>query len=730
MGLLAPLFLLGALLTAIPLLLHLTRKRRPPIPFPSFLFLRALGATARRKRRRFRDLPLLLLRMAALALLAFAFAEPVLRREAGAAGPGDRRDLALLLDRSLSMAVPGRAEAAASAAAAEIEALSPGDRAVVIAFADRAEALTELTDDREALAAAAASVAPGDAGTRFPAAFGLAGRVLPPVPGRRREAVLISDLQRNGFPEGRPEPALPPGIGLRVRRIGEPAANLYAAGVSLRPEGAGRLVANAEARLSGSPGEAAGNPAPGPAPIAELLLGGRSTGAMTAAAPFAAGVLRAESRPFSRPAEPLEGIVRLEAGPEDALAADNEFRFVAQPGSAIRILDLAGGGDSIHVREAFAVGTAPAFVLESGPARGGAALAEALRSDENGLPTVTLVRGLGSLDPAAGRALAAFVRRGGSLLAAMGPRRMGSALRAEMAGVLPAQPGETVDRLPPTRLADFSTAHPVLEPFAGGRFASLGRASFYRYRHLDDLAENAEVLARFGDGRPALVAGSPPAAEAGTAPGRVVLFASSFDTAWNDLPRRPAFVVLLHRLSEFAADYRPTPTAWRVGETVDPAPAFRLPGTPGTGEGESDREQELLVETPSGERRVLVGTAALRLTEAGFYRARRPGETEFRRLAANPPLAESDLAALDAEEVELGSVPPVAAAGTGPPASGETAAEPGAGRPLWWPLFAALLLLLLAETGLAAGGSPKGSRKAAGAVPSGRASLYSPDPAG
>lgn len=699
MGLLAPLFLLGGLLTAIPLFLHLTRRRRPPIPFPSFLFLRALGATARRRRRRFRDLPLLLLRIAALALLALAFAEPVLHREAGASGPGDRVDRALLLDRSLSMAVPGRAAALTRAAAAEIESLSPGDRAVVIAFDDRAEALTELTDDREALAAAAASVAPGDGGTRFPAAFGLAGRVLPPGPGRRREVVLLSDLQRSGFPEGRPQPALPEGIALRVRRLGEPAANFYAAGVSLRPEGADRLVASAEARLSGDLGESA-------APVAELLLGGRSTGAMTAAASFAAGVLRTESRPFSRPAEPLEGVVRLGAGggepgaPVDALAADNDFRFVAHPGSAIRILDIGHGGDSIHVREAFAVGTAPAFLLESRPGRGEAALAGALRSSETGIPAVAFVRGLGRLDPGAGRALAAFVRGGGSLVAAMSPRRMGAALREALAGILPAQPGETVDRLPATRLADFSTAHPVLEPFAGGRFSSLGRASFYRYRRLDGLAENAEVVARFADGRPALVAGSPPADEAGAAPGRVVLFASSFDTAWNDLPRRPAFVVLLHRLAEFAADYRPAQTARRVGETVDPAAAFRLPGAAASGEGEPGRERELFVETPSGERLVLTGTAALRLTEAGFYRARRPGETEFRRLAANPPLAESDLAALDPEEVEIGSVP---AAVTEEPAAAETpgTAAAGAGRMLWWPLFAALFLLLLAETRLA-----------------------------
>lgn len=709
MGLLAPLFLLGGLLAAIPLILHLTRRRRPPIPFPSFLFLRALGATARRKRRRVRDLPLLLLRMAALLLLAFAFAEPILRREAGETGAGDRMDLALLLDRSLSMTAPGRAAAQANRAAAELEGLSPGDRAVVVAFDDRAEALTELTDDRETLRAAAASVVPGHGGTRFSTAFGLAGRLLPPVAGRRREVVLISDLQRTGFAEGRPEPALPPGVALRVLRVGEPAANTYASEVSLRPEGADRLVAVFEARRSGGDGEIGGedeNAAPAADPEAELLLGGRSTGTLATAASLVAGALRAESRPFSRPAEPLEGLVRLatQTGGADAVAADDEFRFVVHPGSAIRILEVGGGGGgdggsgSIHVREAFGVGTAPAFLLESAPGRGEAAVAGALRGGEPGIPTVAFVRGLGRLDPGAGRALAAFVREGGSLIAAMGPRRPGGELLAALAEILPAEPGGTVDRLPPTRLADFATAHPVFEPFAGGSLSSLGRASFYRYRRLDGLAPGAEVLARLADGRPALVAASGSSGESGAAPGRVILFASSFDAAWNDLPRQSAFVVLLHRLAEFAAAHRPAPLAYRVGETVDPITAFRLPETPAAGEGEE--EGEVLVETPSGERLVLGGRAALRLTEAGLYRARRPGETEFRRLAANPPLAESDLAALDPEEVEIGSVPAVAAAET-PGAAPTEMAGVSPGRPLWWPLLAALFLLLLAETRLA-----------------------------
>lgn len=690
MGLLAPLFLLGGLLAAAPVLLHLSRKRRPPLPFPSFLFLKALGAAARRKRRRLRDLPLLLLRAAALLLLALAFAEPVLRPEAGAAGGGSRRDAALLLDRSLSMSVPGRRAALAEAAAAELDSLSPGDRAVVIAFADRAEALTELTDDRAALESAVASVSPGDGGTRFPAALGLAARLLPESPGRRREVVLISDLQRSGFPDGRPETALPPGIGLRARAVGAPARNFYAAGVSLRPAGRDRQVANAEVRSSGSAPPDNGPRTP------ELVLGGRVAGAMSVIpALSAAEGARSESPPFSRPAEPLRAEVRLGgpgAGPADALPADDRYRFVVRPESALRVADLGGRAAAapIHVTEALGVGVSPAFWLDAAPARGEAAVGGALASGAAGVETVALVRDLGRLDAGGARALAAFVRGGGGLVAAMGPRRPGGGVVEALSGVLPAVPGETADRLPPTRLTDFSAGHPVFSPFAAGASA-LGRASFFRYRRLDGLAPGAEVAARFADGRPALLTRTP-AAEAGAgSPGRVALFASSFDPAWSDLPRRPAFVPFLHRLVEFAADYRAAPAAYRVGETVDPAEAFRLPE-----EGVGGSSEEILVETPSGGRAVLTGPAALRLTEAGFYRARRPGETEFRPLAANPPLAESELETLDAAEVEIAAAAP--APGGGEPRETLAAA---AAFSFWWPLLAALLLLLLAETRLA-----------------------------
>lgn len=689
MGLLAPLFLLGGLLAAVPVVLHLTRRRRPPLPFPSFLFLKALGAAARRKRRRIRDLPLLLLRAAALLLLALAFAQPILRREAGAAGGDSRRDAALLLDRSLSMSVPGRMAALAAAAATELASLSPDDRAVVIAFDDRAEALTELTDDRAALEAAVASVVPGDGGTRFPAALGLAARLLPESPGRRREVVLVSDLQRSGFPDGRPETALPPGIGLRARAVGAPAPNFYTAGVSLRPAGRDRQVANAEVRSSRSA------PSDTRPPTPELLLGGRVAGEMSGIPDLSAAEgARSESPPFSRPAEALRAEVRLGRtgeGRADSLPADDRYRFVVHPESALRVADLGGreAAAPIHVREALGVGVAPAFWLDAAPARGETAVGRALASGVEGVETVALVRDLGRLDAGGARALAAFVRGGGGLVAALGARRPAGGVIEALSGVLPAVPGETADRLPPTHLTDFSSGHPVFSPFAAGASA-LGRASFFRYRRLDGPAPGAEVAARFADGRPALVTRTAAAGEAG-APGRVALFASSFDPVWNDLPRRPAFVPFLHRLVEFAADYRAAPAAYRVGETVDPVEAFRLPH--GEVEGGSG---EILVETPSGGRSVLTGRAALRLTEAGFYRARRPGETEFRLLAANPPLAESELEALDGAEVEIAAAAPAPGGGE----SRETLAAPAAFS-FWWPLLAALLLLLLAETRLA-----------------------------
>src|SRR2546425_9128756 len=76
MAFLNPIFLLGAIAAAVPVLVHLVRRTRAPrVPFPSLMFLRKIEQKTIR-RRKLRNLRLLAMRCAALLLLALAFARP------------------------------------------------------------------------------------------------------------------------------------------------------------------------------------------------------------------------------------------------------------------------------------------------------------------------------------------------------------------------------------------------------------------------------------------------------------------------------------------------------------------------------------------------------------------------------------------------------------------------------------------------------------------------------
>src|SRR3954467_10245815 len=77
MSFLAPLFLLGALAIAGPVIFHLIRRTtREVTPFSSLMFLQPTPPRVTR-RSRLENLWLLLLRCLALLLLAFAFSRPL-----------------------------------------------------------------------------------------------------------------------------------------------------------------------------------------------------------------------------------------------------------------------------------------------------------------------------------------------------------------------------------------------------------------------------------------------------------------------------------------------------------------------------------------------------------------------------------------------------------------------------------------------------------------------------
>ena len=104
MTFLAPLFLLGALAIAGPVLFHLIRRNtKEKFTFSSLMFLRPEPPRVTRKSR-LEDILLLLARCALLALLALAFARPFFKQVVTPdQAPDASQSAALLIDVSASM---------------------------------------------------------------------------------------------------------------------------------------------------------------------------------------------------------------------------------------------------------------------------------------------------------------------------------------------------------------------------------------------------------------------------------------------------------------------------------------------------------------------------------------------------------------------------------------------------------------------------------------------------
>ena len=105
----------------------------------------------------------------------------------------------IAVDNSLSMSAGDRLEQAKAMAKSAVGRLGPGQRAQVMAFGSRLQAMTELTDDHGALSAGVDAIAPSDARTSFAelarASRSIARSLKLPV-----SIELYSDMQQSGMP--------------------------------------------------------------------------------------------------------------------------------------------------------------------------------------------------------------------------------------------------------------------------------------------------------------------------------------------------------------------------------------------------------------------------------------------------------------------------------------------------------------------------------------------------
>lgn len=331
---LSPVFLW--FLAAIPpvILLYILKLRRTEVVISStMLWLRSLqDLTANAPFQRLRRNLLLLLQILILTALAVALARPYVQ---AAGSPG--KNLCILIDNSASMLTAEengtRMDEAKKAVRELIDTMRGGDRIMLIAFADKAEVLTELTEDRFRLRQALDGIEPVPTATRIRDAV-LVARSLK---GATREAPIIGDLRLLVVSDGNIADlaeAAAKASDVDYVRIGSTRNNAGIAAFSVRAPADGSADQRQAFLLLRNDAEE---------PVATTLtltLDDEIVAVEEVAIParddlelaFAAGSLG-------------EGILRAELDVDDALAVDDTAWLALQPDAKLRVL-LVSAGDS------------------------------------------------------------------------------------------------------------------------------------------------------------------------------------------------------------------------------------------------------------------------------------------------------------------------------------------------------------------------------------------------
>ena len=670
MSFLAPLFLAGLAALAIPVLIHLIqRERKNVVKFPSLMFVRRVPYSSIR-RRRIHNWALLALRLAVLALIVAAFARPFLRGQTLAASAVGARDLIILLDRSYSMGHGDQWDRARRAAADAAGGLVDGDRGTLVLFASSAEVAVQPTNDRGRLQSEIADAALSAGATRFGPALKLAGSLLAASNLPRREVVLVTDFQRSGWSPGE-------GLRLPAGTVLTPVAIAATTtrNLAVTPITVQRDQASGQDRVTITAGVLNRSEET----VTDLPLSLEIDGLVRETARVTVQASGSASTTFPSvilTAPNTKGVVRVA---DDALASDNAFHFVLSPPRPVGVAVVNGGrggrNAGLYLSRALSIGDSPRFDVS-------AQVIDAL-SDELLSRTRVVILNDASPSEAVAVRLTRFVESGGGLFVAFGAQTVWPAGAAD---VLPATVSAAVDRSRggSGTLGAIEYGHAVFEPFRGPRSGDFSAARFYGYRSLTP-AKDAQILARFDDGAPAVV-------ERSVGRGRVLVWASTLDLFWNDLPLKPVYLPFVHQVVRHLADYRERATWATVGQVIDLSQ-----------EGDAERARVAL--TPSGERLPLEGETGrvLELSEQGFYEVREQGRPSalVTVAASNVELAESDRTDVDpAEIVTAVTGGPSVTSGPGGQTALPDAAQEQTQR-LWWYLLFAGILLLTGESVLA-----------------------------
>jgi hypothetical protein len=344
---------------------------------------------------------------------------------------------------------------------------------------------------------------------------------------------------------------------------------------------------------------------------------------------------------------------------------------------------------SLYLRTALSIGDKPRFIVD-------VRTPEAIRSADLEGRSLIILNEAAPPGGAIGGRMREAIASGAGLFVAPGEQDI-NRWSTEWRAMLPATIGTAVDRSRDAgaTIGAVDYTNPIFDVFSAPRSGDFSAARIFRYRTLRATGDSG-ILAKFDDGAPAMVMGRSGA-------GRVVVWASSMDAAWTDLPMQTVFVPFVHQVGKGVgrfADSRPWFTA---GEILDLSRHAELTSPlMGSGARAAGDSVRLILEAPSSEKTRLsvLGTNHLApLRERGLYELRKEGDPVGggRPIAVNVDPAEADLTHLDPQELVAAATATranvvAAEAAIAPPEQQE-------GRQtVWWYLLLAALFLLAVET--------------------------------
>jgi hypothetical protein len=597
MAFLSPLTLIGLLLVALPLVIHLlVRRRARRLDFPTLKFLRETPSF-KLYPRHIRQPLLLALRAAAIILLVMGLSRPLLTFHKQ---PTPVRFI--LIDASLSMKARGRTEAAREQARAIINKLADNERAAIIAFSSEAKALSEITADHSKLLSAVERFQPTGGETLYDAGLREVVAQQRREPQAAGEVDIISDFQQAGLEE-----AFASNMAAPQRIQAYPVGSKIERNAFLTDESVERGERGIELSATEIVSETDGR------------SGARHTWTLDANEGERSGIeWRLEGN------GQMTGRLKV-VGPDD-FDADDESFFAFLPPPLLRerrvLLIEDEGSAGVYLRAAFEV--------TSGKAVASAQLATLRRLPESpaelapySLVVVTL-HGAPRGDQAS--VLTEYARAGGTVW-----MFMARDLDAESWSALARQeegrelPFESMTRISGKTLSfgEADTDAPQLRSLGEGALFSLHSVRVSAGYALAPRV-SAETLMRWNDGRPAFVS-------ARVGEGTILLLATSPERASSEMGVSPSFPVLASSILR-AADVVREPLSRTIGEAV------RLNVALDTDVKITSMEGRLT----EAKARELVSHPLDYFSEPGIYRLEFAGSQKF--MAFNPATSESERA--------------------------------------------------------------------------------------